>query len=509
MLKRMILTWLSAVLMLSMLTSTAKAEGGTVQVRIAGFPVKVNGQIINNKQAAYPFVVYKDITYVPLNWDLIQELELDVDWSEEEGLKVYKTCCISRHWKYPALEKSKFTQNPTTTNSLTRTYSAKVTSYPIQLWGQQIDNGQEPYPFLEFRSVTYMPLTWQFAHMALMMDLQWSSEEGLAIWSGQDAVMRQIVYDDAEALYVDADRGEGGMSGMLKVDKAFQAHPEWLDPPQADAIRDKAKQAAEKQVSEGKSVVIQRDGDQLSYEGLPLGQVHEDDKINLGGTELQIQGTLYDIDNRRKLLAVYSYFPLPVMGPAPHSRYQLFAIIGGSVRKVSNYPYMPQRVLKNDDGTVWIARDLMPFRNVYYGGSGLLALMDPEGNIRLANEVLNEQDIIPVGLGSPTRNAADRDGRMIVRLFGRPYKDGKSVVYGARGPGLTPVEPFDAEKDGFYEVTPDLKLKRLAKAPDQQDNLTLYLDSQGDIYTIHRYSNTLTNWTWNRYKTWTDLELLK
>lgn len=509
MLKRIFLTWLSALLMLSMLTNTAKAEGDTVQVRIAGFPVKVNGQIVNNTQVAYPFVVYKDITYVPLNWGLIQELELDVDWSEEEGLKVYRTCCATSYGKYPALEKSRLTQNPATTNSLTRSYSAKVASYPIQIWGHQIENGQEPYPFLEFRNVTYMPLTWKFAHMALMMDLQWSSEEGLAIWSGQDAVMRQIVYDDAEALYIDAHRGTGGMLAVLKVDKTFQTHPVWLDPPQADAIREKAKQAAETQASEGKSVVIQRDGDNLSYAGLPLGPVHDDDKINMGGTTLQIEGTLYDIDSRRKLLAVYSYFPLPVKGPPPHSRYQLFAIIDGSVRKVSNYPYKPQRVLKNNDGTVWIARDRMPFRDLYYGGSALLALMDPEGNIRLANEVWNEQDVSPVGLGSPTRSAADRDGRMVVRLYGQPYKEEKSVVYGAGGPWMMPAEPFDPDKDGFYEVTPELKLKRLAKAPDRQDDLKLYRDAQGDIYTIHRYSNTLTNWTQNRSKTWTDLELLK
>lgn len=74
---------------------------------------------------------------------------------------------------------------------------------------------------------------------------------------------------------------------------------------------------------------------------------------------------------------------------------------------------------------------------------------------------------------------------------------------------MMPVEPFDPDKDGFYEVIPVLKLKRLAKAPDRQDELKLYRDGQGDIYAIHRYSNTLTNWTRNRSKTWTDLELLK
>jgi hypothetical protein len=509
MLKKTMLTWLGALLLLCLWSGTAMAESGSVQVSMVNFPVKVNGQMINNKQMAYPFLIYKDITYVPLNWDLIQELELNIDWSEEEGLKVYRSCCTSPYWMYPALEKNKYQQNLTTTNALTRSYTATVSTYPIQMWGAQIHNEQEEYPFLEFRDVTYMPLTWTFAHTKLMMDLQWSDEEGLDIWSGQDRVLQQIVYDDTEALYVDAMGKDYKTYAMLKINKMFQTEPVWIEQEQAKLIRDKANQEAQARASEGKKVTIERVGDSLTYEGLQLGELLDGEKGVLGDTRLQIEGTWYDIDSKRKLLAVYTYFPIAVIGPPPNSRYQLFAIIDGKLRPDTNYPYKPQRVIKNADGSVWIVRDRMPFRDLYFRGSGLLALMDTDGNIHLANEAWNEQDISPIGNYSPTRNLVDPDGRMVVRLYGKSYNNGQPGVDPSSGPRPLTSESSDPEKDGIYEVNPSMELHRLSKAPDPQDDIFFYRDSQGDIYTIQKYSNTLTNWTQNRTKTWTDVELLR
>ncbi|SFK97635.1 hypothetical protein SAMN03159341_102494 [Paenibacillus sp. 1_12] len=506
MFKKTMLIWLGALLLLCLWSVTAKAETGTVQVSIVNFPVKVNGQIINNKQLDYPFLVYKDITYVPLNWDLMQELELDIDWNESEGLKIYRTCCTSPYWMYPALEKIKYVQNGKVTNSLTRSYTAKAATSPIQLWGAQIQNEQEEYPFLEFRDVTYMPLTWTFAHTRLMMDLQFSSEEGLSIWSGQDRVIQQIVYDDAESLYVDALGKDYKSYAMLKINKKLQTKPEWIELEQAQQIRDKANQEAQARAGEGKKVIIERVGDRLTYEGLQLGELRDEEKGILGDTRLQIEGTLFDIDSKRKLLAVYTYFPIAVIGPPPNSRYQLFAIVDGKLRPVTNYPYKPEHVITNKDGSVWITRDRMPFRNYYFRGSGLLALMDTKGNIRLANEIWNEQDITPIGFNSPTRNPVEPDGRLIVRLYGKPYTNELGIDPSTGSRPLT-SELSDTEKDGLYEVTPSLELRRFSKAPEE--GFSYYRDNAGDIYTINNYSNTLTNWTQNRSRTWSDVELLQ
>ncbi|MCU6791131.1 hypothetical protein OB236_03205 [Paenibacillus sp. WQ 127069] len=506
MLKKTMLTWLGALLVWCLWSGIAMAESSSVQVSIVKFPVKVNGQMMNNKQLDYPFVVYKDVTYIPLNWDLMQELELNIDWTAAEGLKIYRSCCTSPYWMYPALEKTKYVQSGKAANLLTRTYSAKVATAPIQLWGAQIVNDKEEYPFLEFRDVTYMPLTWTFAHTRLMMDLQFSLEEGLSIWSGQDQVLQQIVYDDAEALYVDALGKDYKTYAMMKIDKKLQTKPEWIEKEQAQNIRDKAAQDAQAGAYEGKKVAIERVGNSLTYEGFQLGELRKEEQGILGDTKLQIEGTLYEIDSKRKLLAVYTYFPIAVIGPPPSSRYQLFAIIDGQLRPVTNYPYKPQHVVKNTDGSVWIARDRMPFRDFYFRGSGLLALMDINGNIRLANEVWNEQDISPLGFNSPTRNPVEPDGRLIVRLYGKSYTNELGIDPST---GLNPLtsELIDPQKDGLYEVLPTLELRKLSKAPD--DGLSFYRDSEGDIYTIQLYSNTVTNWTQNRSKTWSDIELLQ
>jgi hypothetical protein len=398
------------------------------------------------------------------------------------------------------LEKEPLPQKLTANNATNRTYTASIAAYPIEVWGERIRNDEEPYPFLEFRNVTYMPLTWKLAHRRLMMDLRWSDEDGLAVWSGQDQVLGQIVYDDDESLYVSAGGAKDKTHTMLKIAKSLKDAPVWLDPEQAKEIRDKADQALQALPVAGNKVTIELKGDMLTYQGLPLAPLRDEDKIELGGSKLQIEGTLYDIDDKRKLVSVYTYFPIAVIGPPPGSRYQLFAIVNGQVNAIPEYPYLPQRVLKNADGTVWIARERMFSRQHYFSGSGLLALMDRDGHVRVANDVWNEQDVSPIGLNSPTRNPAEQDGRIIVRLYGNP----KVTKDEYRETAET-----DWEKDGLYEADTGFGLRRLSNAPDPQDDLLFYKDSRGDLYTISLYSNTITNWTQNRYRTWTDGELLE
>jgi hypothetical protein len=508
-LKKNIFLWLICIIGLSVLPSAAGAEGGAVNVHVANFPVKVNGQLMNNERSQFPFIVYKDITYAPLNWDTLQELELSADWNEQDGLTIYKICCANSYWVYKSLEKQPYDQHLSAYQSSNRSYTAHVANYPIQIWGNQIKNDEELYPFLEFRDVTYMPLTWGMAHSRLKMDLQWSNEEGLAIWSGQDSVMQQIVYDDEEALYVRAGEALDPAHTMLKVYKSLRDSPVWLNAEQIKTIEDKIEKAIAAKGIEGVSVQIERQGDKLIYQGFQVGELREEEKHVLGDTTLKIEGTLYDIDDKRKLVAVYSYFPIAVIGPPPNSRYQLYSIVNGQVQAVKEYPFLPQFVQKNTDGSVWIASERKPARHYYYAGSGLLAVMDQDGHIHVANRAWNEQDVSPIGLTSPTRNPVDPEGRMIVRLYGKPYDASMQGGIDASA-GINPmlIKPIDAEKDGLYEADTSFQLRKLSNAPDDEDELMLYKDKSGDIYTLNRYSNRVTNWTRNQSRTWTDIELL-
>ncbi|MCS7462303.1 hypothetical protein N0M98_19360 [Paenibacillus doosanensis] len=515
--KRWLSAWLVCMMLLPLFPANSHAAAGEVQVRIAAFPIQVNGQLINNRQSEYPFLVYNDVTYVPLNWDTVQELELRLDWSPEEGLQLYRSCCTNREWEISALDKAPYKPVLTASNALNRSYTANVSTYPIQVYGQQVNNAEAPYPFLEFRNITYLPLTWDYAHRRLMMDLQWSAEGGLAVWSGQDQVLGQIRYDDDEALYIDAQAAEDSPLAMVKVAKSMSEAPVWLSPEQADAIRRQAEEAAGQRSRGGKEVPVERDGDMLAYQGMPLAKLRDTETGELGGTQLEAKGYLYEIDDKRRLLGVYTYYPIAKIGPAPGARYQLFSIINGKASAIEQFPFLPELVSLNPDGTVWIARDRLPFRDLYYAGSGLLALMDREGEVRVANDVWNEQDVSPLGLDSPSAEPVDGSGKLLVRLYGKPLNTEQEA---AMRNGNYPVDPTSGrhplelpaaagETDGLYEAGADFTLKKLSAAPDSSDDLHMYKDKQGDLYTIGRYSNALTNWSRNEQRTWTDLELLQ
>jgi hypothetical protein len=96
---------------------------------------------------------------------------------------------------------------------------------------------------------------------------------------------------------------------------------------------------------------------------------------------------------------------------------------------------------------------MSPRESDYLPGSGLLALMDKDGNVSIANDILNELDVSPIGLSSPTSDPIDEKGQIAVRLYGKQ----------------------NSEKDGlYYMVDTTLGLKRLPYAPDPKDNLIIY-----------------------------------
>ncbi|QGQ94206.1 hypothetical protein EHS13_04425 [Paenibacillus psychroresistens] len=499
MLKRLLITWICCVLLITLLPAAASAAKGTVQVKVVNFPVKVNGVLINNRLAKNPFLVYKNITYVPLNVDMVQELGLLSTWSKDKGLQIQRNFDIVTQ----PLKKKPYPQNLTVKNSISGSYAATISTFKIQLSGEIIKNSEQVYPFLEFRNVKYIPLTWLNAHTRLHMDIQWNEKEGLAIWSGQAAVLTQIVYDDNEALYVYANRSYYRTYNMMKIAKSLKSTPVWLDINQENIIRNKAAQAISDQIEESEKVIVERINNVLTYQGLELAALRDEDRQEVQGGPLQIDGTLYTIDDRRKLLVVYTFFSASGGGiESPLSRYQLFTIIDGKLKASLDYPHMPDRVIKNADGTVWIASARVRHFDSFYTGSGKLALMDQEGNVHVANDVWNETDVSPIAIKSPT---SDQKGPMIVRLYGVPQFDIN---------GLTKSEPDfifapNLGRDNYYTVDTALNLKKLPKAPESNDNLSIYKDNKGDLYTINLYSNTLTNWTKNQSKTWIDVELLR
>lgn len=163
---------LSSLLILILLLSTIPvfAESGAVKVKIAPFYTEIQGMSVDNRYIEYPLITYKDITYFPMTFDLCSVLGLVSGFNSEKGL------FITREYT------SYYTESPNyfggnKTNYYNKLYDAVIPTYPIYLNGIYIDNSKEEYPLINFRGITYFPMTWRFAYEELNFDIEWSEKD--------------------------------------------------------------------------------------------------------------------------------------------------------------------------------------------------------------------------------------------------------------------------------------------------------------------------------------------
>ncbi len=128
-----------------------QAHAQNVSVTLPTFAIELNGSVIDNNYRQYPFLYYKNITYLPMTYYDCRFLGLESNYNEQTGLSINQTDITAglRHYR------------SATANG--RNYTAATADFPITLNGVKIDNAKEPYPLLTFRGVTYFPLTFHFA----------------------------------------------------------------------------------------------------------------------------------------------------------------------------------------------------------------------------------------------------------------------------------------------------------------------------------------------------------
>ena len=63
--------------------------GDIDQAKIAEFKIRVDGNLIDNKNEIYPLLTYKNVTYFPMTWKfMVENFGSKYIWSEEEGLSI-------------------------------------------------------------------------------------------------------------------------------------------------------------------------------------------------------------------------------------------------------------------------------------------------------------------------------------------------------------------------------------------------------------------------------------
>ena len=167
-----------------------------VKVKIASFYTQIEDVSVDNRYVEYPLITYKDITYFPMTYNLCAMLDLSTGYDSEQGLY------ITKH--YFDMQDTSNLFGGSATNYYDTEYDAVIPSYPVYLNGIRIDNTKEEYPLINFRNITYFPMTWHFAYEELNFNINWSQEDySFFIERGDNYRMAYVYKADEESVLLE------------------------------------------------------------------------------------------------------------------------------------------------------------------------------------------------------------------------------------------------------------------------------------------------------------------
>lgn len=492
---RRISTWLvlcSIVLLSSAPLPITHASVSTVRVTVSDDPVRINGQLMDNALAKYPFLTYKGITYLPLTWDNATALGIQLMWNTESGLQIYKQTNYVQG-SFPGGMRPPLQQDISAQRPLPISYTAALSNYPISIAYQTVDNSQEEYPFLEFQDITYMPLTWHFVHDLLKLTIYWDAMNGLNVIGGQRQIFGQLLWDDAYDVYIQPGIRVDDEHVMLKMSKSLTETPIWMNKSEAEQIQDQMKLTRENDPYRGKAVNPDIREDGLYYEGQKLLEASELDDPSKT-TTVQFGATRFDLSGNRYLLSVAKR---NMTAGRSFYTYHLFLFTDGKAAELSGQP--AAKVIPIQGGGYWIAsypefgRSIRPQQ---------LARLDSEGHYESLNVRWNELSLAMLGLGSPNTEFGEpgftdpqtADGHIYVQLMGYSLQ--------REQPQFTP---------GIYMVDPQLKLTKVTSgaALGMSDSRQYYVSSDMQLYALEQDLNKIYNLTTEQAALWYDYELVK
>ncbi len=221
--KNKLLVLLLACLVCALIFIPVSAAGTTVSVSIADFSTTLNGVTMDNAYAAYPLIVYNQITYFPMTYYDCRFMGVETDWNQATStLKITAT----------GINESYHATLQTARNAVSD--RATIADYNISVNGTVLNNATETYPLLTFREVTYFPMTWRFCVDEFGWNYAYSNETGLVISSSKNAgtVSRPVVIDIDDDDFGDTKTGSsrsGGGNGVTIPDhEEYEGNLVWV-----------------------------------------------------------------------------------------------------------------------------------------------------------------------------------------------------------------------------------------------------------------------------------------
>lgn len=152
-------------------STTITVQGDPVNITIPTFDVTLNGTLLHDQSNLYATINYEGITYVPLTWNYCQALGFNTSFDAEQGIFYVDT----------TIPVGEIVQDGSGDNILGGAYLADIPVYQIIINGEEINNLSEEYPLLNFRNITYFPLTWSFAVERFGWDIGFNESTGFVV----------------------------------------------------------------------------------------------------------------------------------------------------------------------------------------------------------------------------------------------------------------------------------------------------------------------------------------
>ncbi len=238
---------------------------GRKKVLVPDYPFVINGTSIDFKNSLYPVISYNDVTYFPMTWHYCRMLGVTTDWNDETGLRVEKANATAEPIEYQRADNA-------------RELYAVLPKYDIFVNGKKIENDSEEYPLLNFRNVTYFPLTWDFIINEFGWNYTFDSENGLVINSAQENDKKENLDNFRTVGYYSYDLFEEPLEN-LQTDKLTHIMYAFLIPQKDGSVlplaeEENARQLIKKAHNDNCKVYIAVGG--WSYKDVPLQAAFEE-----------------------------------------------------------------------------------------------------------------------------------------------------------------------------------------------------------------------------------------
>ena len=167
--KRIIQSLLAIACCVTVALSAIPTAEAAMRASVVTGKVTLNGQVIDNKTAKYPLLIYSNIIYFPMTYHLSRFMGVGADWNN--GSKTLDITAGGARTAYAA----------ETGKKQSGSVSVTLPSYKISVNGAQINNKEEKYPIFNYNGITYFPLTWAYAVDSFGWSYQWDAVNGLRI----------------------------------------------------------------------------------------------------------------------------------------------------------------------------------------------------------------------------------------------------------------------------------------------------------------------------------------